>query len=168
MTFELPIFERRLTNAARLIRLSMWLLFLAAGLTIIVRRSVPARTGSLWFLGGAVLALVLSFALRDVVRRVGHRNTEDSIVRAVKTYIERQPFLHRLDAGSHGLAAPLVEKSAGPGGRVVLPELLEGLLEKVSPDGFQVIPEQVAEAEAPTAGRAGRQNPGNDGSGLES
>jgi len=46
------------------------------------------------------------------------------------------------------LAAPLVEKFAGPGGRVVLPELLEGLLEKVSPDGLQVIPKQVAQAEA--------------------
>jgi hypothetical protein len=57
-------------------------------------------------------------------------------------------LLHGLDAGTHGLAAPIVEKSAGPGGRVVLPELLEGLLEKVSPDGLQVIPKQVEQAEA--------------------
>src|SRR5260370_30995788 len=57
-------------------------------------------------------------------------------------------LLHGLDAGTHRLAAPLVEKFAGPGGRAVLPELLEGLLEKVSPDGLQVIPKQVAQAEA--------------------
>jgi hypothetical protein len=92
MTFDSPTSERRLTNAARLIRHGMWLLFLiAAVLMIIVRGSVPARTGSIWTLGCAVLALVLSFALRDVVRKVGHRNTEDRIVRDVKTFLERQP-----------------------------------------------------------------------------
>jgi hypothetical protein len=48
----------------------------------------------------------------------------------------------------HGLAAPLVEKFARPGGRAILPELLEGLFVKVSPDGLQVIPEQFAQAEA--------------------
>jgi hypothetical protein len=57
-------------------------------------------------------------------------------------------LLHGLDAGTDGLAAPLVEKFAGPGWRGVLPELLKRLLEKVSPDGLQVIPEQVAQAEA--------------------
>jgi hypothetical protein len=46
------------------------------------------------------------------------------------------------------LPAPVVEKFACPNGRVVLPELLEGLLEKVSTDGLQDIPEQVAQAEA--------------------
>ena len=56
-------------------------------------------------------------------------------------------LLHGLDAGTHGLAAPLVQKSAGPGGRVVLPELLEGLLEKVSPDGLEVVTEEIAEPE---------------------
>jgi hypothetical protein len=64
----------------------------------------------------------------------------------VTRYSRATPLLHGLDAGTHGLAAPLVEKSAGPGGRVVRPELLEGLLAKVSPDGLQVIPKQVAQA----------------------
>jgi hypothetical protein len=68
----------------------MWLLFLiAASLMMIVRRSVPARTGSIWILGCAVLAMALSFALRDVVRKVGHRNTEDKIVRDVKNFLTR-------------------------------------------------------------------------------
>jgi len=57
-------------------------------------------------------------------------------------------FLHRLDAGAHGLPAPFIEELASPGGRVVIPELLEGFLEKVSPDGLQVVAEQVAQAEA--------------------
>ena len=57
-------------------------------------------------------------------------------------------LLHGLDAGTHDLTAPLVEKLAGPGGRAVLPELLKRLLEKVSPDDLQVIPERVAQAEA--------------------
>src|SRR5215469_16701535 len=56
--------------------------------------------------------------------------------------------LHRLDAGAHGLPAPFIEELASPGGRVVIPELLEGFLEKVSPDGLQVVAEQVAQAEA--------------------
>src|SRR5450759_679963 len=54
-------------------------------------------------------------------------------------------LLHGFDAGTHGLPAPLVEELGGPGGRVVVPELLEGFLEKVSADGPQVIPEQVAQ-----------------------
>jgi hypothetical protein len=40
------------------------------------------------------------------------------------------------------------EELAGLGGRTVLPELLEGLFEKVSANGLQVIPEQLAQAEA--------------------
>ena len=90
----LLIAEQRLRTAARLVRQSMWLLFqIAASLMMIVRRSAPARTGSIWILGCAVLALVLSFALRDVVRKVGHRNTEDKIVRDVKNFLETQPSL---------------------------------------------------------------------------
>jgi hypothetical protein len=57
-------------------------------------------------------------------------------------------FLHRLDAGAHGLPAPFIEELASPGGRVVIPELLEGFLEKVSPDGLQVVAEKAAQAEA--------------------
>jgi len=56
-------------------------------------------------------------------------------------------LLHRLKAGRHGLAAPFVEELAGPGGRVVVPELLENLLEQVRADGLQVVAEQIAEAE---------------------
>ena len=56
-------------------------------------------------------------------------------------------FLHGLDAGAHGLSAPLVEELAGPGGRVVIPELLKGFLEKVSADGLQVVAEQIAEVD---------------------
>src|SRR5581483_4130894 len=57
-------------------------------------------------------------------------------------------LLHRLDTGTYGLTAPLVEKLAGPGRRVVRPELLKRLLEYVGPDGRQVVPEQVAQAQA--------------------
>ena len=92
MTFDLPIAERRLRNTARSIHQSMWLLFpIAAGLMVVVRRGAPARNGSIWILGGAVLAFMLSFALRDVVRKIGRRNTEDKIVKDVKTFLERQP-----------------------------------------------------------------------------
>ena len=42
------------------------------------------------------------------------------------------------------MAAPLVEKFAGPSGRVVLPDMLEGFLEKLSPDALPVTPKQVA------------------------
>src|SRR6266568_6222253 len=56
-------------------------------------------------------------------------------------------FLHRLDAGTPGLAAPFIEELAGPGGGIVFPQPLEVLLEKIGSDGFQVKAEQVAEAE---------------------
>src|ERR1022692_4996127 len=56
-------------------------------------------------------------------------------------------FLHRLDAAAHGLSAPEVQEQAGPVRRVVSPELLEVLLEQVSADGFQIVAEQIAEAE---------------------
>lgn len=94
MTFDLHIAERRLRNASRFIFYSMWLLFaVAAALAMIVRHSAPARTGSLWIFACAVLALGLSFALRDAVRKMGHRNTEDRIVRDVQAFLERQPAL---------------------------------------------------------------------------
>jgi hypothetical protein len=41
-------------------------------------------------------------------------------------------LLHRLDAGAHRVATPFVEELPGPCGRVVIPELLKGFLEKVS------------------------------------
>jgi hypothetical protein len=92
MTFDLPMAERRLRNTAWLVHQSMWVLFLlSAGLMVIVRRSAPVRNGSIWILGGAILAFMLSFALRDAVRKIGHRNTEDKIVKDVKNFLERQP-----------------------------------------------------------------------------
>src|ERR1017187_2965070 len=57
-------------------------------------------------------------------------------------------LLHGFDAGTHRLPAPLIEELCRPSGRVVIPELLKGFLEKVSADGPQVIPKQVAQAEA--------------------
>ena len=94
MTFELPIAERTLRNTSRLASQTLWLLFLiAAGLMMILRRSAPAHSGSIWIFGGAVLAFMLSFALRDAVQRIGRRITEDKIVSDVKTFLERQPLL---------------------------------------------------------------------------
>ena len=57
-------------------------------------------------------------------------------------------LLHRLDAAAHGLSTPEVQEQASPMRRVVSPELLEVLLEQVSADGFQIVAEQIAEAEA--------------------
>jgi hypothetical protein len=53
-----------------------------------------------------------------------------------------------LDTGAHGLAAPFVEELAGRSGRVALPELLKGFLQKVSADSLQVVTEQFAPPEA--------------------
>jgi hypothetical protein len=121
MSFDLPIAERRLKNTARLVQHSMWLLFfIAAGLMMVVRRSVPVRTGSIWILGCAVLAFMLSFALRDVLRKVGHRNTEDKIVKDVKTFLESEPAHEErrtkpamIQAGAPAADACLPSKSAG-------------------------------------------------------
>ena len=91
MTFDLPIAERRLKSTARVMHQSMWLLFLiAAGLMLIVRRSAALRNGSLWILGFAVLTFMLSYALRDVLRKLGRRNAEDQIVKDVKTFLQKQ------------------------------------------------------------------------------
>ena len=91
MTFDLPMTERRLKSTARVMHQSMWLLFLVAvGLMLIVRRSVAVRTGSFWVLGCALLAIMFSFALRDMVRKLGRRNAEDQIVKDVKTFLQRQ------------------------------------------------------------------------------
>jgi len=57
-------------------------------------------------------------------------------------------LLHRLDAGAHCRTAPFVEELSGPSGRVVIPELLKGFLEKVGTDGLQVVADQNAEPEA--------------------
>ena len=112
MTFDLPIAERRLRNTSRLVHQSMWLLFLvAAGLMVIVRRSVPPRNGSVRILGCALRAFMLSFALRDVVRKVGRRNTEDKIVKDVKIFLERQTAP---PAGQPAPAKVAVSRTASP------------------------------------------------------
>src|ERR1051325_1046146 len=56
-------------------------------------------------------------------------------------------LLHGLDARPHGLATPFIEEFTGPGGRVVVPELLKGFLEKISPDGLQVVAEEITKPE---------------------
>src|SRR5437764_3358173 len=56
-------------------------------------------------------------------------------------------LLHGFDAGSHGLTAPLVEELAGPGWRIVFPELLKGFLQKVGTDGFEIVAEKIAQPE---------------------
>ena len=52
-------------------------------------------------------------------------------------------LLHRFDAGAHHLAAPFVEEFTSPGGGVVIPELLEGFLQKVCAHSLQVVAEQI-------------------------
>src|SRR6202140_4113061 len=41
-------------------------------------------------------------------------------------------LLHRLDAGAHHLAAPFIEELSSPSDGAVIPELLEGFLEKIT------------------------------------
>src|SRR5208283_5080898 len=53
-------------------------------------------------------------------------------------------LLHRLDARAHHLPTPIIKKLPGPSGRVVIPELLKGFLQKVSTNGLQVVAEQIA------------------------
>lgn len=116
MTFPLPIAEQTLKNTARYLQQSMWLLFvIAAGMMIIVRRSVPARTGSIWILGCGILAFMLSFALRDVIRKVGHRNTEDRIVKDVRNFLESEP------AHEERRPKPMIAQPAVPSGANVIP-----------------------------------------------
>lgn len=101
MTFNLTTVEQRLRNTARVTHQSMWLLFLiAAGLMLVLRHSAPARTGSIWIMGCAVLALMLSFAMRDAVKKLGHRNTENRIVRDVKVFLETEPALPTMQPGT--------------------------------------------------------------------
>jgi len=123
MSFNLPIAEQRLKNTARLVQHSMWLLFfIAAGLMIVVRRSVPVRTGSIWILGCAVLAFMLSFALRDVVRKVGQRNTEDRIVKDVRTFLESEP------AHEERRPKPALSQAAAPAADALLPTRSAGFV----------------------------------------
>ncbi len=110
MTLELPIAEARLKTPGRLMRRggmqqnlaqqSRWLLLaVALGLMAVVRRGGDVRTGSLWLLGFAVLAFMLSFALRDVAGNVRRRLTEDQIVKEVRTFLQAQPPMAAQAAG---------------------------------------------------------------------
>jgi len=91
MTIDLPIAERRLKNTARLMQQGMWFLFLiAAGLMLVVRHNAGLRMGSMWMLGCAVLAIMVSFGLRDVMKTLVRRNTEDRIVKEVKSFLQQQ------------------------------------------------------------------------------
>jgi hypothetical protein len=92
MSFASPLAEQRLRNTSRFVYQGMWLLFvIAAALMVVVRRSVPARVGSIWILCCALVAFFLTFVLRDAVRKVGQRNTEDRIVKEVKSFLRSQP-----------------------------------------------------------------------------
>src|SRR5271165_964193 len=56
-------------------------------------------------------------------------------------------FLHGLDARAHGLIATEIQEVAGPGGRVVFPELLKIFFEEIGADGLQVVTQQFAQTE---------------------
>src|ERR1035441_7264110 len=56
-------------------------------------------------------------------------------------------FLHGLDARADGLIAPEIQEVAGPGGRVVFPELLKIFFEEIGADSLEVVAEQLAQPE---------------------
>lgn len=85
------IAENAMKSSAKLLHQGMWGLFvIAAALMFILRRSAP-RTGSIWVLGIGVLAFMVTFAVRDLMRKVGQRHTEDRIVKDVRSFLEREP-----------------------------------------------------------------------------
>jgi len=55
-------------------------------------------------------------------------------------------LLHRLQAAAQGAGRPDVQKGAGPGQRVVAPEVLEGFLEHPGPASSQLALEQAVES----------------------
>jgi hypothetical protein len=90
MTFDSPTAEKSLRITSRLMHQGMWLLLpIAAALAIIVRHDAPDRTA--YLLGCGVLAFMLSYALWGVRRKLGYRDTQDKLVRDVKTFLEKQP-----------------------------------------------------------------------------
>src|SRR5208283_4751217 len=64
-------------------------------------------------------------------------------------------LLHRHDAGAHDLIAPLTKELASATRRLVVPELLEVLLEQIGPHGLQVVAQQIAQAEPLMLGQVG-------------
>lgn len=94
MTTAFPFPTRKIKNPARLMQQGVWLLLvIAVSLLVIMRTSGTLGKGSLWILGCAVAAFLLSLTMRDVVRKLGYRNTQDKIVKDVKTFLETQPPL---------------------------------------------------------------------------
>src|ERR1035441_5991973 len=102
---------------------------------------------------GAVVAESIRFSHGDfglVVQPLhdaaGKQCLRPEIVQDEFTVVAERPgdLLHGFDARAHGLAAPLVEELAGPGGRIVLPESLKGFLEKVSADSLEIVAEEIA------------------------
>jgi len=62
-------------------------LMIAAGLMVALNRNNAVRISSPWVLACAVVGLILSFALRDVTGRLGHKATEDRILKEVIAYL---------------------------------------------------------------------------------
>jgi len=99
MTWDAPVAEQRLKHTTRWMHQTAGLLLLiTAGLMLALRHNNAIRVGSFWLIGGAVLAFMLSFALKDVIRKLGYRATEERIIKDLKTYmhghIETAPVVH--------------------------------------------------------------------------
>jgi len=150
MTFDSPIAERRLKSTSRLVNQSMWLLLaIAAALMMIVRRSAPARTGSVWVFGVAVVALMVSFALRDLVRKIGHRNTEDKIVSDVKNFLESEPALSVHTPAPVEVSQPVeleIQVPSRSAGFVDLKEAASYYTPSADPVVFDALPSRVSVA----------------------
>jgi hypothetical protein len=92
MTLPFPLAYRKIKNPTRLMQQGVWLLLvIAVALLVVLRMSGNLGSGSLWILGCSVVAFLLAVALRDVMRKLGHRNTESKIVHDVKAFLEAQP-----------------------------------------------------------------------------
>src|SRR6267142_1916307 len=94
------------------------------------------------------------FVVQTLNHATGEQLMSSKVIEDEFAVLAQRPcdFLHRLDAGTHGLATPLIEELAGPGWGVVFPQPLEVFLEKIGADGFQVEAEQVTETEFLLAG----------------
>jgi len=63
------------------------LLLITAGLMVVLHRSNAIRIGSPWIIAGLVLGFTFAFGLRDLIRRLGYRATEERILKDVRTYM---------------------------------------------------------------------------------
>ena len=92
MTFDLLIAERRMKRIVWVVHHSTWpLSAIAASLMLTAGSSAISHRLSLWLLGYALVALVLSMALRRVARRLVQRNVEDQIVKDLRTFFQVEP-----------------------------------------------------------------------------